>query len=66
MAYFLATGLEKMRGAIPFKDSIDDTIGQINRNTMTRVMGMWAVLRLLHFTQSYTSCRQICTIFLQN
>ena len=45
MSYLFTIGLDKMKGAIPFMSSIDDVTDQINRNTMTRLMVMWAILR---------------------
>ncbi|XP_063676511.1 innexin shaking-B-like isoform X2 [Bolinopsis microptera] len=44
MSYLFTIGLDKMKGAIPFMSSIDDVTDQINRNTMTRLMVMWAIL----------------------
>ena len=53
MSYLFSIGLEKMKGAIPFMDSIDDVTDQINRNTMTRVMVLWAILRLERYIDAF-------------
>jgi hypothetical protein len=45
MSYLFPLALDKMKGAIPFMSSIDDMTDQMNRNTMTRLMTLWAMLR---------------------
>jgi hypothetical protein len=45
MFYLFSLGSDNLKRAIPFSSSIDDMTDQMNRNTMTRLMVLWAMLR---------------------